>query len=116
MKHRIIATALGCALSLAGYAQAPTPRTDIVDFGPARLGAVVTTATTPEDEALKQTLTATLSSDQALDGAQLSIAVNGGQVLVAGIARDEAQAMHARDVAAAIAGAEQVSASITTMR
>jgi len=115
MKIRMITAALGCALALAAQAQAPKPN-EFVDFGPQQFGAEVTTATAPQDDALRQHLTAALSSDQALEGARLTIAVNGGQVLLAGIARDEAQALRARDVAASIAGNERVSASITTMR
>ena len=123
MNLRIVTAVLGCALSAAAYAQAPfatspatPPRPDIVDFGPERPGAAVTTATSPEDEALKDTLALALSADRSLEGAQFSVAVNAGQVLLSGTTRDEAQAARARDVAASIAGAERVSASITAMR
>lgn len=123
MKLRIITAILGCALAATAYAQSPSaaspaapPRPDVVDFGPERLGAVVTTATSPEDEALKDALVLALSADRDLEGAQFAVAVNGGQVLLSGTTRDEAQAMRAREVAASIAGAERVSASITAMR
>ena len=121
MKLRIVTAIIGCALSMAAHAQAPSaapppPRPEAVDFGPGRLGAVVTTATAPEDEALKDTLVLALSADRSLEGAQFTVAVNAGHVLLSGTTRDEAQAMRARDVAASIAGPDRVSAAITAMR
>ena len=121
MKLRLLTAVIGCALAAAAQAQAPSaapppPRPDAVDFGPQRLGAVVTTATAPEDETLKDTLVLALSADPSLEGAQFTVAVNAGQVLLSGVTRDEAQAVRARDVAASIAGADRVSASITAMR
>lgn len=111
MNLRILTAVIGCTLSAAAFA-----RPDVVDFGPERLGAIVTTATSPEDEALKDKLALALSADRSLEGAQFTVAVNAGQVLLSGITRDEAQAMRAREVAVEIAGAERVSASITAMR
>lgn len=121
MKLRILTAVIGCALSAAAHARAPSAasppsRPDVVDFGPERLGAVVTTATAPEDEALKDALVLALSADRSLEGAQFTVAVNAGQVLLSGTTRDEAQATRARDVAASIAGPDRVSASITAMR
>ena len=63
-------------------------------------------------QAMLDAVSAALSHASSLNGAVLQVVVNDGVVSLSGIARDRAQADHARDVAAGAAGTSRVNTSI----
>jgi len=83
-------------------------RSEPVDFGPA-----MPVFPQGSDPAILQEVMLALEKDPMLRGADITVQVSGGNVVISGTAVNEAQAAYAKGVAVGIAGASNVEGVVT---
>jgi len=84
----------------------------VVSSSAPAIGSASTVVVSSSDQAILDAVIAALSADSSLNGAVLQVVVSKGVVSLSGTARDNAQASHARTVAASAAGTARVTSAI----
>ena len=115
----IVAGAVQLAVAQAGVTprKAGTTVSPITTSSPdGSSAAVVGTTASPSDQDLLQRVVDVLSTDAALRGAFIGVAVDGGTVRLHGTANTPVQAARAGEVAASVAGSVRVANEVRTVQ
>jgi len=88
-------------------------RPERVDFGPPPVPGTQA-AVASQDARTLAAVTAALTTDPTLNGAEIDVVVSDGNVVISGTAMNEAQAAYAKGVAVGVAGAGNVEGVVAT--